>query len=260
MENMRITFPARPDRRLETGDFRVERTHLAELAPGQVTVASHLLGIDPGVVLRLTGRAPFSPPYHLGDVVPGSGIGTIIDSRDPARHPGEVVFGPLGWQQFAQVNAKWLESWEHCDLPLSASLSSLGSPGLTAYFGMELGGVGPDDCVVISSAAGSVGSHAAQIAKLRGARVIGIAGGQEKCAWLRDTVGVDAAIDYKAEADLSAAVLRECPAGLTMYLDTVGGDILNAALGAARDGARFILCGAISEFDGQPDAQQGLRT
>lgn len=255
----RIVFPARPDRRLRPEDFRLEHETIAAPAAGEAIVATRLLAIDPGVVLRLTGRAPFAPPYRLGDVIPGYGTGIVLQSRHTDFSPGDTVVGALGWQDHARVDGALLEPWPHADLPEAVALTALGVPGLTGYFGIALGQAKAGDTVVISSAAGSVGMYAAQIARLRGARVVGVAGGPEKCRWLTSALGLDAAIDYKAEPDLAEALRRACPAGVDMYLDLVGGDLLNAAIAVANPGARFVLCGALSEFDAQPGMQHGLR-
>ena len=194
----------------------------------------------------MNGEESYITPFAVGEVMSGAAIGVVVDSRATGLQPGDVVAHEHGWREVAVADGRSFSELDPRGLPLSAYLGVLGAPGLTAYVGIsEVGQVRETDTVFISGAAGAVGSLAGQVAKLRGARVIGSAGSTEKVGWLRNDLGFDAAFNYKDGnvADLLAAA---APEGIDVFFDNVGGDHLQAAIGAMRTHGRIVLCGAIS--------------
>mgnify|MGYP000389197389 CR=1 FL=1 len=217
---------------------------------GEVLVETAFISIDPAMRGWLRDAKSYLPPVAIGAVMRAGGVGTVIASKHPDFREGEQVVGHTGVQSHALVPGDTLRKVNDTVAPLPTFLGPLGIPGLTAYFGMtEVGAVKPGDTVLVSAAAGAVGSIAGQIAGIRGAgRVVGIAGSNEKCRHLVEDLGCDAAINYKTEA-LGERIREHCPEGLDVYFDNVGGDILDAALAHLRIGARVVLCGAISQYN-----------
>ena len=191
----------------------------------------------------------YIPPVGLGEVMRALGVGKVIASKHPGFAVGDYVNGALGVQDYYVGEPRGFYKVDPNLVPLPVYLSALGMTGMTAYFALlEVGAPKAGDTVVISGAAGAVGSIAGQIAKLKGCRVVGIAGGKEKCAYLVETLGFDGVIDYKNE-DVLAGLKRECPKGVDVYFDNVGGDILDAVLSRLNYKARVIICGAISQYN-----------
>jgi NADPH-dependent curcumin reductase CurA len=183
----------------------------------------------------------------------GGSIAEVVSSKDPSLAPGDIVFGDTGWQDFAAVPAKHLNKMPKVE-PMTHLLSVYGIAGLTAYFGLlDIGKPKAGETVVVSAAAGSVGSIVGQIAKIKGCRVIGIAGGKDKCDWLVNTLGFDAAVDYKDGA-VFKALRAAAPKGIDVYFDNVGGEILEACIALMNNRGRIACCGAISQYDGVPSA------
>src|SRR5436190_10957859 len=183
----------------------------------------------------------------------GGGIAEVVSSKAPGLTPGDIVFGDTGWQEYAAVPAKYLTKMPKLE-PMTHLLSVFGIAGLTAYFGLlEIGKPKEGETVVVSAAAGSVGSIVGQIAKIKGCRVVGIAGGADKCNWLTSELGFDAAVDYKDGA-VFKALRAAAPKGVDVYFDNVGGDILEACLAQMNNRRRIACCGAISQYDGVPSA------
>jgi hypothetical protein len=188
-------------------------------------------------------------PVGIGEVMRAGGVGRVLASKDPAFADGDFVVGVLGVQEYATVPGKGLTKVDAKAAPLPLYLGVLGMPGMTAYFGLlEAAEPKEGETVVVSGAAGAVGMIVGQIAKIKGCRAVGIAGGHDKCAYLLDTLKFDAAIDYKSE-DVGAALRKHCPKGIDVYFDNVGGDILDAALARLAMHARVIICGAISQYN-----------
>jgi NADPH-dependent curcumin reductase CurA len=186
-------------------------------------------------------------------VMAGGSLAEVVECRSPNLAPGDLVHAETGWQEYAAVPAKHLEKLPKVE-PLTHLLSVYGVTGLTAYLGLlRVGDPQPGETVVVSAAAGAVGSIAAQVAKLKGCRVIGIAGGAEKCAWLTDELGLDGAVDYKL-GDVRRALRAACPEGVNVYFDNVGGDIFEAALFNMANHGRIVCCGAVSQYDDVPPA------
>jgi hypothetical protein len=200
------------------------------------------------------GRS-YVPPVEIGEVMRAGGVGEVLVSRHPALAAGDVVTGITGVQEYATLGGDGLTKVDPGLAPLPVYLGGLGMPGLTAYFGLlEVGHAREGDTVVVSGAAGAVGSVVGQIAKIKGCRAVGIAGGPEKCRHVVEDLGFDACIDYKAE-NVAKALWRECQGGINVYFDNVGGEILDAALAALARHGRVVLCGAISQYN----ATEGMR-
>jgi NADPH-dependent curcumin reductase len=222
---------------------------VAELGEGQVQVEVQYISLDPAMRGWLNDTRSYVPPVGIGEVMRAGGAGRVVASNDSRYSEGDQVVGMLGVQEQAVVDAKGLSKADTQLAPLEKWLSVLGMTGMTAYFGLlDIGRPEPGQTVVVSAAAGAVGSIVGQIAKLQGARAVGIAGGPEKCARLTGEYGYDAAIDYKSE-DVPRALRAACPDGIDVYFDNVGGEILDAALAQLAFRARVVICGAISQYN-----------
>jgi NADPH-dependent curcumin reductase CurA len=230
---------------------RVEEAEVPTAGPGEALASVRYLSIDPTIRTWMNDAPGYLPPIGIGEVVRCSGVAEIVESNCPRYQPGQLVFGLTGWQDYAIADES-----EHFFqvLPPGVSptiaLGLLGTTGMTAYFGLlDVGKLQEGDVVVVSAAAGSTGSTVGQIARIKGAgKVVGIAGGPEKCAWIVDELGFDAAIDYKSQ-DVAARVREECPDGIDLYFDNVGGEILDTCLGQLAMRGRVVLCGAIATYN-----------
>lgn len=244
---------ARPRGMVKESDFEFVEEPVQPPADGQVLVRNLYLAFEPAMRGWMNDVKSYVPPIQIGEVMRASAVGQVIDSRHPDFQPGALVSGMFGWQDYALVDGKPGPmgglNRVPAGLPPYLALSVLGGTGLTAYFGMlELGQPKHAEVVLVSGAAGATGSVAGQIARIKGARVIGIAGGPEKCAWLTDDLGFDAAIDYKNENVLTR--LRElCHNQIDVFFDNVGGEILDAALRSMAKNGRIVLCGGISAYN-----------
>src|SRR6059058_2775680 len=220
-----------------------------EPGDGEVLVQVLLLSLDPAMRGWMNEGRSYVPPVKVGAVMRAGGVGRVVASRDDRFAEGDHVSGLLNAQEYAVVPGDQLTKVDTSVAPLTTHVGALGMTGMTAYFGLlEVGALKEGDTVVVSGAAGAVGSVAGQIAKVKGARVVGIAGGPEKCAWLVDELGFDAAIDYKAQ-DVRRGLREHAPDGIDVYFDNVGGEILDAALANLALHARVVICGAISQYN-----------
>jgi NADPH-dependent curcumin reductase CurA len=235
-------------RALRPQDFRLEEAAIERPGEGQLLVKTLYLSFDPAQKSWMENVAAYMAPVEIGGVMPGSGAGVVVESNSPLFAVGDRVSGHLGWRRFAVVDADKMSPIPQ-GVSIPAALSVLGTTGKTAFLGLtHVGKPRAGDTLVISGAAGATGSVVGQIGKITGCRVIGIAGGPEKCAWLTDELGFDGAIDYKAEKVRSR--LRDlCPTGIDVFWDNVGGDILNDALARVAVGARVVICGGISRYN-----------
>jgi NADPH-dependent curcumin reductase CurA len=235
-------------RALKASDFQLAETPVGRPGEGQVLVRTLYLSFDPAQKSWMENVAGYRDAVDIGSAMPGRGIGRVVESRHPGFAVGDIVHGELGWAEQPVVDGAELAKIPD-GAPLTAALSVLGTTGKTAYLGLvNIGKPKPGDTVVVSGAAGATGSVVGQIAKLSGCRVIGIAGGAEKCAWLTDELGFDGAVDYKA--DKVRSKLRElCPRGVDVFWDNVGGEILNDALARLAVGARVVICGGITRYN-----------
>jgi NADPH-dependent curcumin reductase CurA len=242
--NHQIRLAARPSGIPKPSDWELTEAPVPEPAPGELVVANEYLSVDP--VMRRWAAA--DGPVGIGDVMEASVVGRVSGSQHPGFAVGEHVYGGFGVQAFARSDGTGVTKLDPLLAPLTAYLAALGIPGLTAYFGLEVGRPQPGDTVVISGAAGGVGSVSGQLARIRGFRVIGIAGGQEKCRWIVDELGFDAAIDYKAE-DVGERLTELAPAGVGVFIDNVGGGVLDAVLLHLARGARVVISGGLSQYN-----------
>lgn len=254
MQSREIQLKRRPVGTPVAEDFATVTVDIAPPGPGEVQVRNLWMAVDPAMRGRMSDAKSYVPPFALDAPMEGPAIGEVIASNDPAFAPGDLVFSRLGWREVFNAPASALQQRDKSALPAQAWLCFAGMPGLTAYAGlMRIAQLKPDDVVFVSAASGAVGSIACQIARNIGCKVIGSAGGAEKTAFLRDVLKVDAAIDYKAEANLTKALAREVKAigatGIDVYFENVGGDHLQAALSLANNFARFAVCGMISQYN-----------
>ncbi len=235
-------MPARDD--FELGEVEVGQPHA-----GEVQVRNLYMSVDPYMRGRMYDRPSYVPPFNIGEAMEGGAVGEVTASQDPGFQTGDLVSSMLGWRESFNAPGAALQKLDTHGLPPQAFLGVAGMPGLTAYVGLlHVATVKQGDTVFVSGAAGAVGSTVCQIAKIKGATVIGSAGGAEKTAYLRE-IGCDAVIDYKAEPDLAQALKRAAPQGINVYFDNVGGSHLEAALTAAKPFARFAMCGMISAYN-----------
>jgi NADPH-dependent curcumin reductase CurA len=245
--NHRFTLAKRPVGLPQPTDFTYEETVVGEPAEGELVVKNRYISLDPAMRGWMNDVRSYIPPVGIGEVMRALAIGEVIASKAAGFAVGDVVVGAFGMQEYAITAAKAATKIAPL-APLPRFLGVLGMTGLTAYFGLlEVGKPKPGDTVVVSGAAGAVGHVVGQIAKIKECRVIGIAGGAAKCAYLRD-LGFDGVIDYKAD-NVSTALREHCPKGIDVFFDNVGGSILDAALARLARGARVVICGAISQYN-----------
>jgi len=236
-------------RALLESDFRERSVELEPLESERVRVKVEVLGFDPSMKGQMENIG-YAAATQQGDVMGANGIGEVIESNDPRSKVGDKVIGQLGWQEYASVRARDVQAVPDDEF-LTARLGPLGGTGLTAYFGLlNHGRPQPGDTLVVSGAAGATGSIVGQIGRLAGARVVGIAGGEDKCRWLVDELRYDAAIDYKNES-VKLRLKELCPSGVDVFFDNVGGSILNDVLARIALGARVVICGGISRYEAE---------
>jgi NADPH-dependent curcumin reductase CurA len=262
-ENRRFLLMRRPQGDPVPDDFLLERSPLPAVPVGSFLVRNHFASLDPAQRGWMSDEPSYMPPIRLGDPVRATTVGRVAKSANPDFAPGDWVMGLNALEDYSLVSPGGFTTAVDVSRVSSPSqfLSSLGAVGLTAYFGLlEVGVPQPGDTVLVSGAAGAVGSVAGQIAKLKGCRTIGIAGGAAKCARLRDDYGFDVAIDYRSKSvqQLSAEIAAAAPGGVNIIFENVGGDILDAALMNLAPRARIILCGLISEYN-NPAGHVGAR-
>jgi NADPH-dependent curcumin reductase len=251
--NRRLILAERPSGVVDEKTTRMEEAPVPTVGPGQALVRVRYLSIDPTIRTWMNDAPGYLPPIAIGDVVRGAGVAEVVESRSDHYAPGDQVYGMTGWQDFALVGegADAMRVIPPGVAP-ELTLNVLGVNGMTAYFGLlDVGRMQPGETVVVSGAAGATGSIVGQIAKVKGAaRVVGIAGTKEKCAWLVDELGFDAAVNYK-EDDVAQGLHAACPDGIDVYFDNVGGTILNSCLAQLAMRGRVVLCGAISQYNAQ---------
>ena len=230
-------------------DFALREVALPELGEGMIRVRNRWLSVDPYMRGRMNDAKSYAAPFALGEPMTGGAVGEVIESRAAGFAPGDRVQHMDGWRDEAVLPAKSVQKLPALDVPDSAFLGLLGMPGMTAYFGLlDVAKAKPGETVFVSAAAGAVGSTVVQVAKARGMRVIGSAGGTDKCDWVR-SLGADHVIDYKAGESLVKALAGAAPEGIDVYFDNVGGAHLDAALAVANVGARFAICGMIDIYN-----------
>jgi NADPH-dependent curcumin reductase CurA len=247
--NRQVRLAARPSGLPKRSDWSFTEEALPQPGEGEMLVRVSHISLDPAMRGWMNEGKSYIRPVAIGEVMRAGGVGRVIASKQPGFREGDEVAGSFGVQQYAVSDGKGVRKVDTRVAPLPRYLGALGMPGLTAYFGLlDIGRPQPGQTVVVSAAAGAVGGVVAQIAKIKGCRVVGIAGGPDKCRYLMDELGVDAAIDYKSE-DVKDALKRHCPDGIHVYFDNVGGEILEAALARIALHARIVICGAISQYN-----------
>ncbi|MCP9754439.1 NADP-dependent oxidoreductase [Lacihabitans sp. CCS-44] len=249
MQNTRILLNQRPVGTPTSECWRIETVELPEMAEGEVLVKTKYISIDPAMRGWMNDSKSYIKPVEIGETMRALSIGEVIASKNPKFEVGEFVNTATGVQEYAISEGKDFVKVDPKIFPLPAYLGTLGMSGLTAYFGLlDIGQPKEGETVVVSGAAGAVGSVVGQIAKIKGCRVVGIAGGQDKCDYVMNELGFDACIDYKA-GNLRKNIKEACPAGVDIYFDNVGGEILDTVLTLINKKARIVVCGAISQYN-----------
>jgi NADPH-dependent curcumin reductase CurA len=250
--NRQVVLKARPQGAVSEDCFDVLDAPRPEVGPGEALLEVRYVGIDPTIRGWLSERGNYMPPVEIGEVVRSNGVGVIVETQDPDKYPlGRAFMVMTGWQQYRSMAANEVLPVTLLEegVELLDTLNVLGHNGLTAYLGVtEVAKPEPGETFLVSAAAGAVGSIAGQIAKLRGARVIGIAGSPQKCKWVVDELGFEACVDYKSE-DVAARLKALAPSGINVFFDNVGGELLDTVLRRIANRARIVLCGDLSTYD-----------
>jgi NADPH-dependent curcumin reductase CurA len=245
-----IVLAARPNGKPKLTDFRLEEIALPTPSSGQILLEVQYLSLDPYMRGRMDDRKSYAKPLQLGEVMTGETVARVIASHRPDYAEGDIVLAPTGWRTQALSDGTGLRKLDPAVAPITTGLGVLGMPGFTAYGGLRLiGKPQPGETVVVAAASGPVGSLVGQLAKLAGARAVGIAGGAEKCAFVKNELRFDAAIDHRA-ADFPAQLAAACPNGIDVYFENVGGAIWQAVLPLLNDFARVPVCGLVAQYNG----------
>jgi NADPH-dependent curcumin reductase CurA len=252
--NRRVVLKRRPVGAPRPDDFELIESPLPRPGEGEIVCRTIYLSLDPYMRGRISGVKSYARGVDPGELMVGGTVGEVIESKHPAFAAGDLVAGYDGWQAYGLSKGVGVRKLDPARAPISTALGVLGMPGMTAYVGLlDIGRPKAGETVVVSAAAGSVGSIVGQIAKIKGCHVIGIAGGKDKCHWLTSDLGFDAAVDYKDGATYKA-LRAAAPKGIDVYFDNVGGDILEACIALMNNRGRIACCGAISQYDGVPSA------
>ena len=247
--NRQIVLNARPDGFPTEADFRLVEAPVPEPAAGEMLVRTIYLSLDPYMRGRMNAGPSYAAPVELGDVMTGGTVGQVVASRHDGFAPGDLVLAGAGWQEYGLSDGRGVRKLDPGAAPVSTALGVLGMPGLTAYVGLlEVGGLKAGDVVVVSAASGAVGAVVGQIAKIRGHRVVGVAGARKKCDYVVDELGFDACVSHHSDTlagDLKAA----CPDGVDLYFENVGGKVFDAVLPLLNQFARVPVCGRIASYN-----------
>ena len=257
--NHQILLASRPEGAVSTANFRLVETPLAPLSEGEVRVRNHFLSLDPYMRGRMNDSKSYAAPQKLNDVMVGGTVGEVVESRNSKWKQGDKVVAMFGWQEYATTDGGGMQKVDDTHVPLSAYLGPVGMPGVTGWYGLNrICAPKPGETVAVSAASGAVGTVVGQLAKKHGCRVVGIAGGPDKCRFVVEELGFDACVDYKAgklKDDLKAAA----PNGIDGYFDNVGGAVLDAVMLRMNAFGRIAVCGAIAGYDGEPMVMQEPR-
>src|SRR5438477_5162317 len=252
-----IVLAARPQGRPKPSDFRLEETEIPTPSAGQILLRVQYLSLDPYMRGRVDDRESDATPVPLGGVMQGESVAVVVASKHPAYSAGDIVLAQTGWRTHALSDRADLRELDPALAPVTTRLGILGMPGFTAYSGLRvIGKPKPGETVVVAAASGPVGSLVGQLAKIAGARAVGIAGGPQKCAYVKDELGFDAAVDHKG-ADFAANLAAACPDGIDVYFENVGGAVWQAVLPLLNQFARVPVSGLVAQYN---DAGQGDRT
>ncbi len=249
MKNKQVLLASRPQGTVEESHFRIVESDIPKAGDNEFVVRNHYLSLDPYMRGRMDNEKSYAAKAEVGAVMVGTAVGEVIESKHEKFNPGEFVETRTGWQEYGVSNGGGVRKLDPNYVPLSAYLGVVGMPGVTAWIGLnEHGKPKAGETVVVSAASGAVGSAVGQLAKLKGCRAVGIAGGKAKCDYVVNELGFDACIDYKA-GDLNAALAAACPKGVDVYFDNVGGPTLDALLLHMNNFSRIALCGQIAGYN-----------
>jgi NADPH-dependent curcumin reductase CurA len=249
MENKQIVLESRPAGMPSTENFKLNEIEIPQLSDGEVLLRTLYLSVDPYMRSRMNNRKSYVDPFPVGQAITGGAVAEVVESRSDSLKPGEIVIGILPWQLYSTINATQLRKIDPALAPITTALGVLGMPGLTAYFGLlDIGKPKEGETVVVSGAAGAVGTIVCQIAKIKGCRVVGISGSEAKNRYLQEELGVDATINYKID-DLKQELKKACPNGVDVYFDNVGGEISDLTLLLMNYRSRTIICGQIALYN-----------
>lgn len=249
----RIVLAARPTGRPDHSHFRLETAPIPTPGEGQLLLKTLYLSLDPYMRGRMSAAKSYSAPVEIGQVMEGGTVSEVLESRYPGLEPGDVVLSFSGWQSHALADGAQLRKLDQQAAPVTTALGVLGMPGFTAYAGLlTIGQPKPGETVVVAAASGPVGSAVGQIARIKGARAVGIAGGPEKCAYIRENFGFDAVIDHRAP-DLAEQLAAACPDGIDVYFENVGGKVWDAVFPLLNGFARIPVCGLIAQYNASGD-------
>lgn len=247
--NRRIVLAARPKGEPNDSDFRLEETDVPVPAQGQVLLRTLYFSLDPYMRGRMNAGPSYAPPVEIGQVMEGGAVGQVVESKSPDWRPGDVVLSYTGWQEYAIADASAVRGIDSSLAPVSTALGVLGMPGLTAYTGLlNIGQPKPGETVVVAAAAGAVGSVVGQIAKIKGCRAVGIAGGKQKCDFVRNDLGFDVCVDHRGAA-FAEELKTACPKGIDVYFENVGGRVLQAVAPLLNPFGRVPVCGLIAHYN-----------
>jgi len=248
--NRQFVLAARPVGMPKESDFSLVEAPIPALAHGEVLLRSMYLSVAPSMRRRMTGIRPYPAPVNIGQVMVGGAVGKVVQSLNSQFQPGDVASGYWGWQEFAVSDGRGLQKLDTRLAPPSTALGVLGMPGMTAYFGfLDICKPKAGETVLVSGAAGAVGSLVGQIAKIKGCRAVGVAGTDDKVAWIVNELGFDAAFNYKSTENYVAKLKELCPSGIDCYFDNVGGAVTDAVLPLLNVRARISICGQISQYN-----------
>ncbi|TCR69863.1 NADP-dependent oxidoreductase [Bosea sp. BK604] len=248
-DNLRIVLASRPTGRPGPENFRIEHAALPSVSDGQVLLRILYLSLDPYMRGRMSAVKSYAAPVEIGQVMEGGTVAEVLESRLADFKPGDIVLSHSGWQSHAVADGSRLRKLDPAAAPVTTALGVLGMPGFTAYSGLlTIGQPKPGETVVVAAASGPVGSAVGQIARLKGARAVGIAGGAEKCAFVRETFGFDAVVDHRSP-DLAAELAAACPDGIDVYFENVGGKVWDAVFPLLNGFARIPVCGLVAQYN-----------
>jgi NADPH-dependent curcumin reductase CurA len=246
--NRKIVLASRPEGEPTEANFRLETEPVPQPGPGQVLLRTQWMSLDPYMRGRMSAARSYAKPVEIGAVMEGGTVSVVEASKNEKFKVGDVVLSHVGWQEYALSDGKGLRKLDG-SVPVSTALGVLGMPGMTAYTGLlTIGKPQPGETVVVAAAAGPVGSTVGQIAKLKGARAVGIAGGPDKCRYLTDELGFDAAVDHRS-SEMAERLKDACPNGIDVYFENVGGAVFDAVLPLLNDFARIPVCGLIAQYN-----------
>jgi NADPH-dependent curcumin reductase CurA len=256
----RIVLASRPQGKVSPDNFRLEEVPVPKLDDGQILIRNHYLSLDPYMRSRMETGKSYAAPQPLNETMVGGTVGEVVESRNPDFKAGDKVVGNLGWTEMGVSDGKMLRKVDASRIPLSAFLGAVGMPGMTAWYGLtQIIQPKAGETVVVSAASGAVGSVVGQLAKMKGCRVVGIAGGTEKCEYVVKTLGFDACVDYKA-GNLVEDLETATPDGIDGIFENVGGEVFDTCLARINPFGRIALCGLIAGYEGEPMVLRNVRS